>query len=96
MSKVDPKSVWDKDPDLNRTPHEYLKAEDYYEISSVSSGRKTYYCAHCGGTIAKGNSQDVHKFYGNDDWPTYRTHKKCTEKFIESLRTEEDGPGEDY
>lgn len=93
MSKADPKFVWDKGPDLNRTPHEYLLAEDYYETKGVSSGRDTYYCAHCGGVIRKGSPSDVHKFYPEFD--SHRTHVKCSDKFLESLRTEEDGPVED-
>ena len=92
MSKV--QNTWDKGVDLNRRPHEYLQAEDYYETNSVYSGRGTYYCAHCGGTIAQGNPSDVHKFY--PEFASYRTHNKCSKDFLDSLRTPEDGPGEDY
>lgn len=83
---------WDKGPDLNRTPHEFLRAEDYYESKTVSSGRDTYHCEHCGGVIRKGNSSEVHKFY--PEFSGYRTHIKCSSDFVDSLRTDEDGDPE--
>lgn len=81
--------------------HEYLTAEDYYEINSVGTkGRMDKTCEYCGGNIPKGQPHDVHKFYGDGgDWPTYPTHKMnpltgdnvsegtqtCSELFVESL-----------
>lgn len=75
-----------------RVCHEYLMVENYYESGSVGSGRKGYWCEHCGNAIPKGKSHATHKFYGEDgDWPTYRTHFKCSDDFRDSLRTQEDG-----
>lgn len=91
-SKVE--TSWIDGPDLNRVPHEHLMAEDYYESNSVSAGRSTYTCEHCGNTIPSGGPSVVHKFYGDGDWPSYRTHVKCSDKFMDSLRTEADGPPE--
>ena len=71
-----------------RIPHEYLREEDYYETKSVGRGRSDYWCEHCGEIIPEGESHDTHKFY--PEFSTYRTHKKCSDKFIESLRTDED------
>lgn len=77
-----------------RIAHEYLEAENYYENRPVQSSRTAKWCNHCGGTIPKGSSHDVHHFY--PEFSAYPTHKKCTEDFIKSLRTpEDDNEGED-
>lgn len=63
--------------------HEYLREEDYYECNSVGKGRIEKTCSHCGKTIGKGTSHDVHKFY--PDFDSEPTHKKCTDEFMKSL-----------
>ena len=65
-------------------PYDGLLKENYYESSSVGAGRKDYSCHYCGGNIPKGTSSTVHKFYPEFDG--YRTHTKCNDKFIKSLR----------
>ena len=75
-----------------RVPHEYLRAEDYYESNQVKSGRKVKTCAHCNKEIPIGTAHDVHKFY--PDYNSYSTHKECTDVFKLSLRTSEEGYGD--
>ncbi len=55
--------------------------EDFYETNSVGAGRDSYSCEYCGGTIKKGSPSDVHKFY--PEFQGYRTHPKCSDKFLE-------------
>ena len=88
--------IWKDGPDLNRVPHEYLMADMYYESGSVSRGRNIYDCEQCGKVLRPGTAHATHKFYGEDgDWPTYRTcHGTCSDKFVKSLRTPEDGEPE--
>jgi hypothetical protein len=71
-----------------KTPnyHEYLNEEDYYETNSVGAGRSDKWCAHCGGTIKKGTSHRVAKFY--PEFASYPLHIKCEADFMESLRPE--------
>jgi hypothetical protein len=71
-----------------RIPHEYLESADFYETISIGGGRSDYDCEECWRTIRKGKGHDHHKFY--PDFEGYRTHEKCSDKFLESLRTEED------
>jgi len=84
--------IWDRGVDLNRVPHEHLQEEMYYEQHSVGTGaRSNYSCEHCGKNIPKGEPHANHKFYGDGDWPSYRTHHKCSDKFKKSLRVPSDG-----
>ena len=71
-----------------RVPHEYLCEEDFYEDRRVGSGRKSYDCDHCGKNIRKGSSSIVHTFY--PEFNGYRTHVKCSQPFIDSLRTKQE------
>lgn len=71
-----------------RIPHEYLKAEDYYENRPVGKGKSDKPCRHCDKIIPKGIPHDVHYFY--PEFNAYPTHKECSDKFGESLRTEEE------
>lgn len=64
--------------------HEYLKKENYYENRPVGTrGKSSKCCSHCDSRIPKGTPHDVHYFY--PEFVAYPTHKKCTNKFIESL-----------
>ena len=71
----------DKEPIEGK--HEYLEADDYYECHSVGTRAGAWTCEHCGKTIPAGTAHDSHKFY--PEFSTYRTHKKCSEPFIQSL-----------
>jgi hypothetical protein len=63
--------------------------EDYYETNSIASGRASYSCECCGGTIKKGDPSDVHKFYPEFD--SRRTHPKCSKKFLDGFYCPECG-----
>lgn len=67
--------------------HEYLSKEDYYESGFVGNkARSDKRCEYCNKIIPKGEPHDTHKFYDDDGyWPTYPTHKECSNNFIESL-----------
>lgn len=72
-----------------RITHEFLKEEDYYENRPVGNrGKSDKYCEHCQKIILKGTPHDVHYFY--PEFNAYPTHKKCSDKFKESLLTEEE------
>ena len=68
--------------------HKYLLASNYYEDHNVHNGRDHYYCEHCDEFIPKGMSHKVHKFY--PEFNTYRTHHKCVDGFMASLREDND------
>lgn len=55
--------------------------EDYYQTKSVNKGRKEYTCSCCGGPIPENTPSDLHSFYPFD-FSGFRTHKECTEKFL--------------
>jgi hypothetical protein len=58
-----------------------MSMEDYYETQSVKAGQSSYTCECCGKTIGKGKPSEVHKFY--PEFHEYRTHLKCSEKFLD-------------
>lgn len=63
--------------------HEYFKAEDYYESRSISKGRKTKTCEHCGGAIPIGQPHTMHHFY--PEFEAVATHNHCIDAFKASL-----------
>lgn len=65
--------------------HEYLMAEDLYEMNSINKGRSDKTCEHCGKTIKQGTSHKVAKFY--PEFSSYPLHEKCISAFEKSLRT---------
>lgn len=64
--------------------HEYLSKENYYESREVGTRAKSdKWCEHCGKKIPQGTPHEMHHFY--PEFNAYATHKKCSEKFKESL-----------
>lgn len=55
--------------------------QNIYETKSIKNGRKDYLCDCCNKPILKGEPSNVHTFYPFDG-TSMRTHKQCTEKFL--------------
>ena len=74
---------------MERIPHEYLLAENYYESKSIGSKAKSNkICEHCIKIIKKGTPHYMCHFY--PEFHAYPVHKECKILFIESLRTVEE------
>lgn len=63
--------------------------KNYYETQSVQKGKSSYSCECCGKNIPKGTPSDVHKYY--PEFMGYRTHPKCSSKFLAGDWCEECG-----
>jgi len=74
--------------------HEYLMAEDHYEVRSVKKGRKEKVCEYCGRAIPIGAPANTHTFY--PEFQAYDTHLKCSDDFEASLNTQEDIKQKEY